>query len=582
MEIKCSRLKRNAVQVLALALFMCSSITIFYAPGISRYGNDLKMTPHNVFRRSRTHPRFLLERQTETSSYWEDHIGTAEKIVRWSETSTEVNFLKSAQNYSLQIGLLNFPRTGFSAWESLTGGQYPMVLDLEPVPRSLEWSKLFPEWIHEEEQWHKPQCPTLPMPLLEGGLKLDMVVGKVPCADKEGSKLRDARYLQLLLAAARTAVDTAIGNTTYVVIFSKCRPYIGLFRCSELVEHYGDIWLYKIDLTKMRKRLALPIGSCELAIPAKVGEEIQGASREQGSRHEAYATILHSAENYVCGAIALAHSIRQSGSKRDLVIMVDRHIHFEHRVGLQKAGWKIREVKRIRNPKANDSAYNRWNYSKFRLWQLVEYEKIVFLDADSIVLKNLDFLFDLPEISATGNHDHLFNSGVMVVEPSNCTFQLLMSHINKIDSYNGGDQGYLNEFYPWWHRLPKRMNYLKLFLRNDTTDTQEKESMFGANPSALYVLHYLGIKPWLCYKDYDCNWNRKALHRFASDIAHAQWWKVHDEMPEDFQRQCYLSQKFKLRLEMDQRKAERDGYDDEHWKTRILDPRLQLVHYFRT
>ncbi|KAF2545498.1 hypothetical protein F2Q70_00023033 [Brassica cretica] len=40
-------------------------------------------------------------------------------------------------------------------------------------------------------------------------------------------------------------------------------------------------------------------------------------------KREAYATILHSAHVYVCGAIAAAQSIRQSGSNRDLVILVD-------------------------------------------------------------------------------------------------------------------------------------------------------------------------------------------------------------------------------------------------------------------
>ncbi|KAI3503259.1 hypothetical protein L1887_31698 [Cichorium endivia] len=55
----------------------------------------------------------------------------------------------------------------------------------------------------------------------------------------------------------------------------------------------------------------------------------------------------------------------------------------------------------------------------------------------------------------------------MVVEPSNCTFKLLMDHINEIESYNGGDQGYLNEIFTWWHRIPKHMNFLKHFWEGD-------------------------------------------------------------------------------------------------------------------
>nr|ACF80546.1 unknown [Zea mays] len=76
----------------------------------------------------------------------------------------------------------------------------------------------------------------------------------------------------------------------------------------------------------------------------------------------------------------------------------------------------------------------------------------------------------MPEITATGNNATLFNSGVMVIEPSNCTFQLLMEHINEITSYNGGDQGYLNEIFTWWHRIPKHMNFLKHFWEGDEAE----------------------------------------------------------------------------------------------------------------
>lgn len=230
---------------------------------------------------------------------------------------------------------------------------------------------------------------------------------------------------------------------------------------------------------------------------------------------------------YVCGAIAAAQSIRMVGSTRDLVILVDETISAYHRSGLEAAGWKIRTIQRIRNPKAEKDAYNEWNYSKFRLWQLTDYDKIIFIDADLLILRNIDFLFGMPEISATGNNATLFNSGVMVIEPSNCTFNLLMEHINEIESYNGGDQGYLNEIFTWWHRIPRHMNFLKHFWIGDEEEKKQmKTRLFGAEPPVLYVLHYLGVKPWLCFRDYDCNWNVDFFQEFASDVAHARWWKV--------------------------------------------------------
>ncbi|GKB33296.1 putative nuclease HARBI1 [Tanacetum coccineum] len=195
----------------------------------------------------------------------------------------------------------------------------------------------------------------------------------------------------------------------------------------------------------------------------------------------------------------IAQQLMQSGgdhvgdvqrSTRDLVAFVDETISEHHRNGLEQAGWKIRMIQRIRNPKAKDGKYNTWNYTKFRLWQLTDYVKIIFIDADVLILRNIDFLFQMPEISAIANNGTLFNSGVMVIEPSNCTFRLLMNHINEITSYNGGDQGFLNEIFTWWHRLPKHVNFLKFFWIGDNEKAKEqKTNLFGANPPIIYALH---------------------------------------------------------------------------------------------
>ncbi|KAI8535735.1 hypothetical protein RHMOL_Rhmol10G0196700 [Rhododendron molle] len=315
-------------------------------------------------------------------------------------------------------------------------------------------------------------------------------------------------------------------------------------------------------------RLHLQLAAAQLAVSKQV---LSG-----NIDREAYATILHSADIYVCGAIAAARSIRMTGSTRDLIILVDETISKYHRGGLEAAGWKIRTIQRIRNPKPEKNVYNEWNYSKFRLWQLADYDKIIFIDADSLVLRNIDFLFSMPEISAAGNQGMLFNSGVMVIEPSNCTFQLLMDHVTKIDSYSGGDQGYLNEIFTWWHRIPKHMNFLKNFWSGDDEAVKGKKTrLFGAEPPILYVLHFVGYKPWRCFPDYDCNWNVDFMQEFASDVAHEKWWKVHDEMPGELQQFCMSRAKHKAQLEWDRREAEKGKYADGHWRRKVEDPRLK-------
>jgi len=287
------------------------------------------------------------------------------------------------------------------------------------------------------------------------------------------------------------------------------------------------------------------------------------------ARREAYATVLHSSDNYVCGAISLAQSIVKTGSTRDLVLLHDSSIPRPKLDALAAAGWKLQLITRIRNPHAQQYSYNEYNYSKFRLWQLTYYHKVIFIDSDIIVLRNLDLLFRFPQISAVGNDGVIFNSGIMVIEPSNCTFKTLMKRRKDIISYNGGDQGYLNEVFVWWHRLPRRVNFLKNFWSNKTAEIVRKNALFGSDPPKLYAIHYLGLKPWLCYRQYDCNWNIEDQKVYASDVAHRRWWKLHDEMDERLKGFCGLSQERKKQLENDRKNAERLGFRDGHWRMKV-------------
>ncbi|KAM1312846.1 hypothetical protein FF1_016839 [Malus domestica] len=74
-------------------------------------------------------------------------------------------------------------------------------------------------------------------------------------------------------------------------------------------------------------------------------------------------------------------------------------------------------------------------------------------------------------MSATVDSDYCFNSGIIVIEPSNCTFKFLMDHVDDIVLYGNGDQGYLNEVFVWWHRVLKRVNAIKIFPKSRTNGT---------------------------------------------------------------------------------------------------------------
>lgn len=151
----------------------------------------------------------------------------------------------------------------------------------------------------------------------------------------------------------------------------------------------------------------------------------------------------------------------------------------------------------------------------------------------------------------------------MVLEPSTCLFEEMMRKSFEIVSYNGGDQGFLNEIFVWWHRLPTKTNHLKVYASSDRPRLRDD----------VVAVHYLGLKPWMCYKDYDCNWDMADRHLFASDFAHQKWWEVYDSMPLKLQRHCGLTKKMDWRIRKWRKIAMERNLTDEHWKIVPKDPR---------
>ncbi|VAI13525.1 unnamed protein product [Triticum turgidum subsp. durum] len=489
---------------LVLLILMCGSFMgLLHSPSIHHGGDQ----------RSTQSPE--MSTVMRTSDAGEPDSGyTSDLRVDWSSVSMAVQRVAREGDGGLRVGILNFDGDEMDQWRALLPAAAAVHLDR--VAGNVTWAHLYPEWIDEEELYHAPACPDLPepSPAPEGGY--DVVAVKLPCSGAAGWS-KDVPRLHLQLAAARLAAGRSEEHgrraAAHVIVVSRCFPAPNLFRCKDEVMRDGDVWLYRPDMGELRQKLALPVGSCRLAMPLRaLGEAYVSAA----PRREAYATILHSEQLYACGAMVAAQSIRMAGSDRDMVALVDETISERHRSALAAAGWKVRTIRRIRNPRASRDAYNEWNYSKFWLWTLTEYDRVVFLDADLLVQRPMEPLFAMPEVSATGNHGTVFNSGVMVVEPCNCTFRLLMDHIADIQSYNGGDQGYLNEVFSWWHRLPSRANYMKHFWEGDTAErAAAKRRVLAADPPAVLAVHFVGMKPWFCFRDYDCNWNAPELRQIT-------------------------------------------------------------------
>lgn len=91
-------------------------------------------------------------------------------------------------------------------------------------------------------------------------------------------------------------------------------------------------------------------------------------------------------------------------------------------------------------------------FTKLHCWRLTQFKKCVFLDADVLVLKNVDDLFEREEFSAAADvgWPDCFNSGVFVFRPSLNTYLHLIDFALTRGSFDGGDQGLLNSYFNTW------------------------------------------------------------------------------------------------------------------------------------
>ena len=134
------------------------------------------------------------------------------------------------------------------------------------------------------------------------------------------------------------------------------------------------------------------------------------------------------------------------------------------------------------------------NFIKLRLWELVEYERVIFIDADALVVRNIDKLFQYPEFSAAPNvyetmaDFHRLNSGVFVAKPSAKTFADMMKVLDAPEAYwRRTDQSFLQTYFPDWHGLPVFYNMLQYVWFNLPQLWDWK---------SVHLVHYQYEKPW--------------------------------------------------------------------------------------
>ncbi|KAI1471477.1 glycosyltransferase family 8 protein [Daldinia caldariorum] len=290
-------------------------------------------------------------------------------------------------------------------------------------------------------------------------------------------------------------------------------------------------------------------------------------------------TTLLTNRAYFGGLLVLNHSLRRHRSKYRLVVMVTRAVEedTEYMEAFAAADIPTIVVDKI-EPAPRDGKINKGTWEKLAPWSFTQYERVVLLDSDQVILQNIDDMMevDIPEgwIASTHactcnprklphyskewvpencaftaadqetgqpapitpkshNNHHLLNSGTVILQPSKAQFDELIHAMNThpdVPNMIFFDQDLLAIVYRGrWKPLPYHYNALKP-MRSCHSGLWRDEHV--------KILHYILNKPWKS-RSYDANDVIESTHKLWWDefaLVEKEWTESADERKKELWR----------------------------------------------
>ena len=221
----------------------------------------------------------------------------------------------------------------------------------------------------------------------------------------------------------------------------------------------------------------------------------------------AYVTVL-STNDYYKGVIVLFESLKQTNPKyNNFVVLVNENIDKEIINDFNNRGYKVINKSRIDASFINNKSYQHWanTFDKFNIFDLTEFDKIIYLDSDMYINKNIDDLFNYPHMSAVAAGKSRYsdwiniNSGLMVIEPKEgISKELKELLLNQNFNKSIGDQDIIEEYFDWHNQNLYISENYNLF--NSLVDYYINNLNFEL--SNICVIHYIGYpKIWMLSED---------------------------------------------------------------------------------
>jgi len=264
--------------------------------------------------------------------------------------------------------------------------------------------------------------------------------------------------------------------------------------------------------------------------PTKISKFKSAAVSTNPAKYAYVSILTKDNPGYVVGALMVARSLLETNSllihdkeQADVVMLLVNEVNYSDKSieALAAGGYKILGVDGVASPfpKKQCDRYCDF-YVKLRLWQLVQYERVVYIDSDVLVRNNINKLQLMslgPQPSMAAVPDNVvdvkrrINAGVLVLDPSEEIFQTMLQKIGKIetkfivrgDSWEYTEQTFLHAFFRdcFFDETCEDRKLIQLSTTFNAWPGMAYSAAAGDRVSYLpdaYILHFWGgNKPWI-------------------------------------------------------------------------------------
>ncbi|MBA0689617.1 hypothetical protein Goari_007338 [Gossypium aridum] len=118
----------------------------------------------------------------------------------------------------------------------------------------------------------------------------------------------------------------------------------------------------------------------------------------------------------------------------------------------EEDGAKVVRVENLNNPYKGQENFDKrfkLTLNKLYAWSLVDYDRVVMLDADNLFLQKTDELFQCGQFCAVFINPCIFHTGLFVLQPSREVFKDMVHQLETgKENPDGADQGFIGAYFP--------------------------------------------------------------------------------------------------------------------------------------